>query len=238
MKGYERAGRSALPPRMPVIIRLDGKAFHTWTRGLERPFDERLIAGMDAVTLAVCEEVQGAQIAYVQSDEISILLHNYKRLDTQAWFDNQVQKMVSVAAGIASARMTSVSAEMFGKTKEAIFDARTFVLPEEEVVNYFLWRQQDATRNSIQMVAQSMYSHTELHKKNTSDLQEMIFAKGQNWNELPTRLKRGRCAVRRVQDDALAVRAHWAIDNEPPIFGQDRAYVERHLEVEREERRS
>lgn len=220
MKGYEFACRATLPRRMPVILRVDGKAFHTFTRRMNRPFDFSFIEAMNLVALELCREAQGAQIAYVQSDEISVLLHNYKRLETDAWFDNQVQKIVSVSSASAAATMSLY----YGRP--ALFDARTFVLPEAEVCNYFIWRQQDATRNSIQMLARSRYSHSECDGKNAAELQEMCFQAGDNWNNLSTHLKRGRFAVRDKEN------REWLIDNDPPILTQDRAYVERHLAVD------
>lgn len=226
MKRYEVAARTSLPPRMPAIVRVDGKAFHSYTRGCERPFDGALMDAMDSVALRLCEQIQGAQLAYVQSDEVSVLVHNYKRFASDAWFDNQVQKMTSVAASLAAARMTALSPTVFREMREAAFDARAFVLPEAEVANYFVWRQQDATRNSIQMLARSLYSHRECHLKTCSDLQEMTHAKGANWNDLPVAHRRGRCVVR--------VDGAWRVDQTPPIFTSDRAYIERLLAVEPE----
>lgn len=239
MKGYEQAARVRLPMRMPVILRIDGRAFHTYTRDCDKPFDTKLMAAMDDVALRLCEEVQGAQIAYVQSDEISILVHNYKRLQSQAWFDNQVQKMVSVAASVASATMTLASADVFdgGGHRRASFDARAFVLPEAEVCNYFVWRQQDATRNSIQMLARSLYSHAECVGKNQAALQEMCFAKGHNWNDLPVAMRRGRCVVPIEFNIRTGEHPHdgWKLDLEPPVFTRSREYIEHHLECEEED---
>lgn len=240
MKMYEQAARTTLTRRVPLILRVDGKAFHTWTRGMDRPFDMKLIEAMDRVTLALCEECEGAVLAYTQSDEISLLLHNYKRLQSQPWFDNQVQKMVSVAASVAGATLTKESFRIWApietlvapgdvKIRTAFFDARAFILPEAEVANYFLWRQQDASRNSIQMLARSLYSHKELNGKNTSELNELCHAKGVNWNDLPTRLRRGRCAVKVYEEKDGVTRGQWAIDNEIPIFSQQREYIEQHL---------
>lgn len=236
MKGYEIASRTALPMRMPVVVRLDGKAFHTWTRGLERPFCASFIEVMNGAAQVLCGEMQGAIVAYVQSDEISVLLHNYKRLTSAAWFDNEVQKIVSVGASIAAAAVTAASGRIFSATRLAFFDARVFVLPEADVCNYFLWRQQDATRNSVQMVAQSMFSPRELHGQNCPRLQEMIFQKsGQSWNDLATHLKRGRCVVREVRTEDGAVCSGWVVDNEVPIFSANRAYIEDRLAVEPED---
>jgi tRNA(His) 5'-end guanylyltransferase len=193
-------------------------------------------------------------VAYVQSDEISLLLNNYKEIDTQPWFENNLQKMVSVSAGMASAVFTSLSAKIFGGTyKIAIFDSRAFILPKEEVNNYFLWRQQDATRNSVQMLARTLYSHKELNNKNNSQLQELCFQKGFNWNDCPTSQKRGRCIVKkeivkmgtvrpyldksgnlvmpsdRAIREAHTVRKVWEVDNEIPIFSDDKSYIEKYV---------
>jgi tRNA(His) 5'-end guanylyltransferase len=168
----------------------------------------------------VCRGVMGAQIAYCQSDEISILLHNYKRLDSEAWFANEVQKIASVSAGMASAYLTHASGRL------AVFDSRVFVLPEAEVVNYFIFRQQDATRNSLQMLAQSQYSQKQLHGKNTKDLHDLLHEKDMNWNELETLKKRGFC-IKRVENG-------FQQDFEIPIFSHDRDYIHRYLEVEQE----
>lgn len=245
MKGYEGACSTTLSGRMPVIIRVDGKAFHTYTRGAKRPFDAGLIETMNDAALELCKQVQGAQLAYVQSDEISVLVHGYKKLESTPWFDNAVQKMVSIASAISSVTFTQNSWKIWGSqvspsgddhviTKNAYFDARAFVLPESEVNNYFVWRQQDATRNSKSTVAQSLYSHKELTGKNGNELQEMIFQKGQNWNDYPTHQRRGRCIIKVIDDKMGSERRRWIVDNEVPIFSTDPHYVNRHLVTEDE----
>lgn len=224
MKVYENAFRFHLPIRMPLIIRVDGKAFHSYTKGLQKPWDESLLKVMDAVAKHLCKEVQGAQLAYVQSDEISILVHNYKRLSSSSWFDNNLQKISSVSAGIASAYFTYYSDHVgnSGVLRPAIFDARAFVLPEQEVCNYFIWRQQDATRNSIQMLGRSYFSHKQLDKKSCTAIQDMLMVEHNvNWNDLSSYYKRGRCIVK---DQG------WKVDRDIPIFSQDRYYLEQHLE--------
>lgn len=248
MKGYEVAFRTTLPGRMPVILRIDGKAFHTYTVGTDRPFDKKLGDVMIDVTKKLCESIQGAQLGYTQSDEISILIHGYKKFDSQPWFDNQVQKMVSIAAGTASAWFTAHSWRIWSteddhdlsSLKPAIFDARAFVLPESEVNNYFLWRQQDATRNSIQMLARSLYSHKQCDNKGGHELQEMCFQKGHNWNDLPVRWRRGVC-VRRARhvipgedQGPYAARMRWQPDFEIPLFNEKREYVNDLLQLEQE----
>jgi tRNA(His) 5'-end guanylyltransferase len=219
-ENYEQAYSISLPMRMPLVIRLDGKAFHTLTRKFQKPFSIDMILWMNHTALYLCQNIQGCQLAYVQSDEISLLIHNYKHLNSNSWFDNKIQKMVSVAAGMASSVFTLESQTL------ACFDARAFILPENEVANYFIWRQKDWERNSIQMLAQSLYSYKQLHKKKNDELQELCFQKGQNWNDLATYLKRGRCAKR--------IGEEWQIDNEMPILTQDRDYVDNLLKVEEE----
>lgn len=215
---YEKVWNIQMPHRMPVIVRVDGKTFHSFTKKMERPFDETFVKRMSELAQYLCENIHTARFAYVQSDEISILLHPYNKLDTNAYFNNEIQKIASVTAGQASSWFS------LAYQRPAVFDARCFVLPESEVVNYFIWRQQDATRNSITMCAQALYSHKELHGKNSKQKQEMMFQKGVNWDELPAYLKRG-IAVNKSDGG-------WEIDLAMPILTQDRMYVERHLEVE------
>lgn len=231
-KKYEATWNTVLPGRLPIILRLDGRSFHTVTRTCKKPFDEKLINALNKTAITLCEEIQGAQLAYCQSDEISILIHGYKRLDSQNWFDNKLQKIVSISAAIASSVMTLESAEIFGKYKTVTFDSRVMVVPESDVCNLLLWRQNDWTRNSVQMVARSLYSQKECHKKNNSQLQDMIHAKGQNWNNLPTHLKRGRCIVKNTYEVDGVTRYKWEVDNEIPIFSKDRNYIEKYLAVE------
>ena len=274
MKGYENISRIYLTRRTPVIIRIDGKAFHSFTRGFAKPFDDILIKSMQDTSKYLCENIMGCKLAYTQSDEISLLLVDYEKLGTQAWFDNNLQKMVSVAASMATMAfnkffMREVLEEEFEwkagftpqsvmiqerhqkyidnlKTainKGAMFDARAFILPKEEVNNYFIWRQQDATRNSIQMVAQSNFSHKELQGKSCNVLQDMLHEqKGINWNDYPTVYKRGSCIVKVYDvitqyDEAGNIcgyteRTKWIVDKEIPIFTQDRDYINKYVMLE------
>jgi len=198
---YENRTRYFLPRRTYTIIRLDGKAFHTFTRGMNRPYDENLMGIMDKTAQMLTSEIQGCKMAYTQSDEISLLLTDFETITTDAWFDGNIQKMASVSASIATAHFNILFALLkiqiekkdWPDVKLAYFDARVFTIPDPtEVENYFLWRQKDAVRNSIAMTAQSLYSHKELEGKSQSDQQEMIHAKGQNWNDMPEGFKRGR----------------------------------------------
>lgn len=196
MKGqYEIRTRYLLPRRTYTIIRLDGKAFHTYTRGMTKPFDVYLIESMDQVTTYLCENIQGCKFGYTQSDEISLLLTDFEKETTEAWFDGNIQKMASVSASLATGKFNNIMHGMriVEADKLAFFDARVFTIPDPiEVENYFIWRQKDAVRNSISMFAQSLYSHKELHGKSQADLQDMIIEKGHNWNDLQEGIKRGR----------------------------------------------
>lgn len=261
-ENYENRTRILLPRRSYTIIRVDGKAFHTYTRGLDFPFDAGLIEDMDMTASYLCKNIVGARFAYVQSDEISILLTDFGDPTTQAWFDNNLQKMSSIAASMATARFNQLRllrksekySIPFGNDGEkkgnldylqienfplAMFDARVFQIPQKlEVENYFIWRQQDATRNSIQSVARSLYSQTELNKKKTNEMQEMIFEKGINWNDYSYREKRGAIIAKNTfinekqtelpTSDELSpedvVRSRWE-SIETPIFTQEREFL-------------
>lgn len=230
MKGYEGVTRSSLIRRMPVIIRVDGKAFHTLTRGMDRPFDHRMVTCMQATAKELCEQIQGARVAYVQSDEISVLLVDYQALGTQAWLDGGLQKMCSISASIATMAFNREFGEFLGRRPSALFDSRVFNLPREEVVNYFVWRQLDATRNSIEATGQAHFSDKELHGVNCDQIQEKLFqAHGINWNDTPTHLKRGACVVREALMVDEATRHRWKVDRQIPVFTRDRGYVGQYL---------
>lgn len=222
MKAYEDVAQTRLMRRTPVLIRLDGKAFHTFTRGLDKPFDIGLNDAMVATMRALCENIQGAMFGYTQSDEITLLIQDWATFETDRWYDYKVQKMVSVAASIATVAFNSVYKHP-KKDTLALFDARAFNVPFEEVTNAFLWRQQDATRNSINSLAQSHFSHKSLQGLNVNQVQDkLMLEKGINWNDVPTRFKRGSCAVRKDEGD-------FQVDYEIPIFSQDRSYIESRL---------
>lgn len=213
---YEEIPKTRLMRRTPVVIRIDGKAFHTFTRGFKRPFDDVLIMTMQETAKYLCENIQGCQLAYTQSDEISLLLIDYQRFETSAWFDYEIQKMCSISASMATMAFNQIFRDMVGELhikgsleeeyscilykaaqKGAMFDSRVFNIPREEATNYFYWRQLDASRNSIQMVGQANFSHRELQHKSCNDIQDMLMIqKGINWNDFPTYQKRGSCVVR------------------------------------------
>lgn len=282
---YEQIPKTRLMRRCPVAIRIDGKAFHTFTRGFERPFDEVLIKSMQDTMKYLCENIQGCVLGYHQSDEITLILVDYKKLNSSAWFDYEVQKMCSIAASMATMAFNKYLAEnvsefcsmhtvseytpeegfslhfddvkyeeMYGKYNEALdrgamFDARVFSIPKEEVTNLIYWRQLDATRNSIQMVGQAYFSHKQLHGKSCNQIQDMLMVeKGINWNDYPVYQKRGSCCTKtdvtitgatvegeEVQTSTIE-RPHWVIDRNIPIFkNEGREYIEKLIHFESEE---
>lgn len=253
---YESRTKYKLQRRTNTIIRIDGKAFHTYTKGLNRPFDDGLIEDMNQTAKYLCENIQGAKMAYVQSDEISILLTDYDDLNTQAWFDNNIQKITSIAASLATAKFnqlrmarecdntedifTSYNINWF---KLAMFDARVFqIASQEEVVNYFIWRQKDAIRNSISSVAQYYFSSKELHGKKTNDMLNMLLEKNVNWEQDFNYRKRHGSAVKKITEiksanvisynenvepnmNNVVKRTKWYIDEKTPEFLIDKNYI-------------
>ncbi|WP_063563014.1 tRNA(His) guanylyltransferase Thg1 family protein [Paenibacillus sp. O199] len=230
MKGYEDVSRIYLIKRTPIILRIDGKAFQTYTKGLERPFSSYLADCFWETTKYVAKEMMGVKVAYHQSDEVSFLLTNYHKVTTESWFDNNLQKMVSVAASLFTYKFNDLTRGVIDKP--ALFDCRSFVLPKEEVVNYFIWRQQEASKNSVSMFAQSNFPHKALQGLNGSQLQEKLFQERNiNWNDIPTWQKRGVCITKEQfsleTENGVATRTRWDVDMDIPIFTQDRSYIEK-----------
>lgn len=234
MKGYENISRIYLTRRMPTIIRVDGKAFHSFTRGFKRPFDEILHQTMWETGIALCKNIEGCQLAYIQSDEISLLLTDYENIKTEAWFGKNIQKMVSISASIATLafnrefpRLSSGEEPYTKKYNQATFDSRVFLLPKEEVNNYFIWRQQDATRNSVLSVGQANFSHKELQNTSCNQIQDKLFLEKQiNFNDFETWQKRGVCIVKHDREFEGTIRRRWEVDMDIPIFTENRDYVE------------
>lgn len=176
MKGcYENRNRTYLTRRTPVIIRLDGKSFHTFTKGFEKPFDTRFIEAMKTTAEYLVKNIQCCKLAYVQSDEISLLLTDFDKFTSEAWFDYNVQKLVSISASMASVVFSNQM------NRNAFFDSRCFNLPKEEVINYFIWRQKDWIRNSVLMLGQSLFTQKELQNKSQKDIIDMCKEKGKDW---------------------------------------------------------
>lgn len=261
MKGYEDVSRIYLIKRSPVIIRIDGRAFHTLTRGFVRPFDNIFMEVMQLTARYLCENIAGCRLAYVQSDEISLLLTDYTTLNTQPWFENNLQKLVSVAASMATLEFNrqffkytcdlsddytwhpctmekrwgirdDKVFDAYSKARRigATFDARAFVLPKEEVCNYFIWRQNDAVRNSIQMLAQANFSHKELQGLSCSKLQDkLMLEKEINWNDLPNEQKHGSCVAKEDGGaDGSDANYSWTLYT-GVTFTQNRNFVERYV---------
>jgi len=271
MKRYELPTKQYLVRRTPVIMRLDGKAFHTFTKGLLKPFDKILVESMQLTMVGLCKAIDDCVFGYTQSDEITLVLVDYKTLGSNMWFDGNIQKMASLAASEATALFNGYFSELskeyseyvhnewlrvltryevedmskkpelsqdytkrlLSKCGKARFDCQVFNLPKEEVCNNLIWRQQDATRNSIQAVGQAHFSNAQLMHKNTSDIQEMLLSEcGINWNDFPAHLKRGSCCYRvdRLINEGTpkeTIRGQWKLDEKPPIFTRDRGFVEK-----------
>ena len=275
---YEEITKTKLMRRCPAAIRIDGKAFHTFTRGFNKPFDEVLIEAMQKTMKYLCENIQGCVLGYTQSDEITLILVDYKKLNSSAWFDYEVQKMCSISASMATMAFNRIFKENIEKEnnlfsdewlnneefnpnyknkelidlwkihknaleKGAMFDARCFNIPKEEVTNLIYWRQLDASRNSIQMIGQANFSHKELQNKSCNQIQDMLMEqKGINWNDFPTYQKRGSCCIKNrhiistsldgtvicnINDPKKSENA-WIIDKDIPIFkGTGREYIDK-----------
>lgn len=235
---YENRTRFKLLRRTNTIIRIDGKTFKNYTKGLKKPFDDDLMDDMDETAKYLCKNIMGVRLAFIQSDEISLILTDFENIKKEAWFDNNLQKICSISASMATSKFNNLrlirkfnavmpfNSDIIKNIKLAEFDSRVFQIPQkQEVINYLIFRQQDTTRNSIQSVAQSLYSPKELNGKNTSQLQEMIFQKGINWNDYDAKYKRGRVIVKQEIVKNNTTRNVWNMV-EPPIFTQDKEFLE------------
>ena len=218
MKQYEQVTEYHLTRRIPVILRIDGRAFHSVTRKrFEKKWSLDFTYHMASMTKNLVEEIQGCDFAYVQSDEVSFLLTDYNTITTEPWFGYDLRKIVSISSALAS----SIFSRLYNQT--VCFDSRAFSLSQDEVCNYFIWRQQDATRNAIQMAGREYFSHKQLHLKNCNQIQEMLFQeKGINFNDYPIIRKRGVAVIKKK------------IDKYIPIFTQDREYIEQFVNVRKD----
>lgn len=267
MKEYENLTRFKLDKEYPMIIRLDGNAFHTFTRGFDRPFDKILRTSMEETAKYLLENIPGSQLAYHQSDEISILVTNYQLSNREPWFDNNINKIVSITAAMAtlafnkafqfnvahstifdiesiksdSVRLAHRDAIKVG----ALFDSRVFILPKDEVPNYFIWRQQDAIKNSISMVSQSLFSHNSLQGLNGIQMVErMKLEKDIVYEDKYTTIERRGSVTHRlepfdmekiiIQKDGTSKlikyrRSNLGIDDNIPVFKDNREYIEKFL---------
>ena len=238
MKGYEQVSKTCLMKRVPVAIRIDGKAFHTFTRGMKKPFDKILVEAMQETTKDLCSKIQGCVFGYTQSDEITLILTDYATFETAAWFDYEVQKLCSITASMATMyfnkRFQYLVQKAFNRneiglndytniySRDAMFDARCFNISKEEVCNLVYWRQLDAIRNSIQMIGQANFSQKELQNKNCETIKVMLQEIEDNWENYPIYLQRGTAVIKRE--------GNWIIDyNMPVLKGENREYLEQHL---------
>lgn len=250
---YEEIAKTKLTKRTPVAIRIDGKAFHTFTKGFNKPFDHTLMTAMQATMKYLCENIQGCVLGYTQSDEITFILIDYQKLNSSAWFDYEVQKLCSISASMATMAFNKYFKEIATTKYErdknfwahddkwlayseklyrthhavfdkAMFDAHCFNIPKEEVTNLIYWRQLDATRNSIESVAHHYFKQSELQYKSCNDIQNMLLIqKDINWNNYSIPEKRGACCIKNKK-------GKWLLDLEIPIFkDENREYIERFL---------
>ena len=268
---YEAIPKTKLMRRTPVAIRIDGKAFHTFTKGFKKPFDEILIKTMQKTMKYLCENIQGCILGYTQSDEITLILKDYQTLETCAWFDYEVQKVCSITASMATMAFNkyfskNVNHEIMeykssfvpqcvetqqehvryhnillrAVGKGAMFDARCFNIPKEEVANLLYWRQLDAMRNSVQMIGQAYFSHKELQNKSCNMIKEMLQEqKGIDWDNMTTVHRMGSCCIKKDVENILytsyngkvekvEIRNRWIVDKAIPIFKDEgREYIER-----------
>ena len=238
---YENVFRATLPQRSYVIVRIDGKAFHTFTKKLPKPVSQPLVAALDAAAQVLCKEMMGCRLAYGQSDEYSFLLTDFDTDDTEMWFNGNIQKITSVSSSIFTATFNQEWARQGAEVKLGHFDSRTFIIPDRrDVLRYFQWRQADASRNSLNMLASCHFTHKELMGAGADVKHEMLHSKGVNWSKQPTSFKRGR-VVRKVSQDRTVSFTHkktqklqtvqiqesvWAVDNEIPVFGRQAAYLD------------
>ena len=249
MKRYEGASETHLKNKMPVVIRLDGRAFHTFTRNFHKPFDEIFSETMCETMLYLCRNIAHCILGYTQSDEITLVLADYETDVSKPWLDNRLQKLCSISASMATAvfnrifeakvnsrlnRLTQYKSgyisQKTGEIELATFDSRCFNLPDYEVVNCLIWRQSDAIRNSVAAMAQSIFSRSELHKKGVTEMREMIREKtGVAWESIPIGYQRGFCAVRKVvpvqTQNGVIDRKKWVLDDNIPLFDKERSYI-------------
>lgn len=225
MKGYEATSQGRFIDQLPIIVRIDGKAFHTFTKQNKcvTPFDDNL---HDSMVYAMCktmsEIMQNSVLGYTQSDEISILLKNWPDFNTEQWFGGKIQKIASISASAITAHFND---RFNGST--ALFDARAFQLPITEVANYFIWRQQDAERNSVQMYARSFFSHKAVQGLSCPQLVDKIFdCTGYQWGHLDTWKKRGTAVTQDMIDVVSCKAKNLPSYYDCPVFTKERDFIE------------
>ena len=245
MKAYENESNMKLVKKLPVIIRVDGRAFHTFARKLEKPFDDILIDSMQETMRYLCKHVAGCVLGYCQSDEISLLVQDYKNEETQAWFEYRINKLCSATASMATfafnrAFENNVTEFYNDCIDNEENDNRMKTLLEccdkgatfNEVTNYFYWREADAMRNSVEMVGHANFSAKQLHKVNNDGIKKILLEKGIDYDKIPIYKQRGACCIKTKmpsfsQDNKPIMRTVWVVDIDIPIFkGDGREYIE------------
>lgn len=219
MKRYEHIYRFFVPRRSWVLMRLDGAAFHNFTRDLVRPFDAAFAADMDATALALCKTIPGTAFAHVQSDEISLLITDFATHDTEPWLGGNMSKMLSLSAARATATFNRLRPDA---PEPGLFDSRVWSMSDPaEVANYFLWRQRDATKNSVSMAASAHFNEDRLHGLTGNRRQELLWSEaGVNWNDYPVGFKRGRVVARtQVETKPSVFRMQWTVQPAPLFSG-------------------
>lgn len=236
MKRYEASTKVLLPRRTYTILRLDGVAFHTYTRGMRRPYDNRLMTAMQETLRSLCEKISGTVLGYQQSDEITLVVQDFAKPTTEAWYGSSLQKIASVSAAIATRDFNRVGSEI-GLPPTALFDSRVFTIPDPvEVANNLIWRQQDAIRNSISMCAQAQFSHTVLQGKGTNDMLDMLHENGTPWQAENPGFKNGVWCIKNEREATFnytdkrsgemkvsepVMRSFWEVETAPTFTAQD-----------------
>jgi tRNA(His) 5'-end guanylyltransferase len=251
MKNYEKAYDVYMPSRLPVIVRIDGKGFSKFTKSIKakKPFDEFFSNTMSIALKAAAEKIEGCVFGYTQSDEMTFVIKNDQSLESTPWFGNRTQKITSVVSSLVTAHFNKRMISWYeGNVPLAYFDARTFVVPSwQEAINCLVWRQNDATKNSISSacyydIAEKIGKKTarkKMHGLNQKQQQELLFQEtGLNWNNYKTKFKRG-IGVYRVSKEITLngetfIRNSWQIDEELPIFAQDQEFLKDILDPELE----
>lgn len=263
---YEQVSKTKLMHKCPVAIRIDGCHFRTFTKNLNKPFDDIIIKTMQSTMKYLCANIQGCILGYTQSDEITLILTDYKNINSDAWFDYEVEKLCSVSAIMATLAFNQFFKENvnlykfkaydgISKYKDditekyiknldkavengAIFVARCFNIPKEEVTNLLYWRQKDAIRNSIQMVGQAHFSQKELNHKSSEDIKHMLCDKNIVWDVFPKAKRFGSCCIKKEtviennnpNEPNIYKRNKWIIDDNIPLFrDENRNYIEKLL---------
>lgn len=267
---YESVPKTYLMRRCPVIIRIDGKNFHTFTKGLHKPFDTILVQSVHSTMKYLCEHIQGCICGYTQSDEITLVLIDYQNLNTSAWFDYNVQKICSISASMATMAFNKVFRELVEREEYlwdqtnsisfsdvttyrqhrqymqllykavnngAMFDARCFNIPKEEVANMLYWRQLDAIRNSIQSCGQAHFSAKQLQGLSCIDIKKKLKEIGSPWEDETICNQRGSFCKRRKNEQEMSVpfecsESLWEIDIKMPILKDDWNYVNQYIFID------